>query len=303
MGEPVRQRTRHRRRRVHPGHLLVAPYALLLVAFGIGPGIYALLLTFTQVRGGLPDLTTFGLQNYRRAFSDFRFVQTFQNLGEYLLYSVPAAVVIVVLLALMLESKRSRYHSFLRTVYFVPAAVAGVPAILLAIIMFDPRLSPFGPLLGALGFEQPSEVLAAGNLARLFTIVALYTMVGLWVAIFYGALSSIPPTVADAASVDGARPWQISWYVKRPYLHPYIIYMLILVIAANVQLFAEPELFASAQIAPIPSTWSPNQLAYEFAFGRADLGAAAVMSLLMLLIGVAAAALVLRLTNFFRIDD
>jgi multiple sugar transport system permease protein len=83
---------------------------------------------------------------------------------------------------------------------------------------------------------------------------------------------------------------------------PYIIYMLILTFAGNVQLFAEPQLIGAAAVSPISKYWSPNQLGYAFAFEQANFGGSAAISLLMVAVGLLGAVLILSTTNIFSAD-
>lgn len=297
----VKPRSR-RRAPLRAAHLFVLPYVLLLLAFGIGPGLYALVISFARFVGGRPQLFQAGLSNYSFALSDFRFGPAFQNVGAFLLISLPLGVAGVVLLALLLHARDDGFGAVMRTIYFVPGAVAGPTAVLLAIFVFDPNISPFQGLLQALGYTMVADVVRPANLPLLFTLLGFFAGAGGWVAIFYGALNSISHEVLEAATVDGCSAWQLAWQIKRPLIAPYIAYMLILTFAGNVQLFAEPQLIGAAGAVPISPTWSPNQLGYEFAFGLGNFGASAVISLLMLLIGLGGAVLILRGTEIFRTD-
>lgn len=291
-----------RRARIQPGHLFVLPYVLLLFAFGIGPGVYAFFISFAKFVEGRPQFFQAGIANYVTAYTDFRFAQVFQNITLFLLISLPVGVIGVVAISLLLHMRDGGFATAMRTVYFLPGAVAGPTAVLLAIFVFDPNISPFQGLLQAMNFHVVSDVIRPRNLPLLFTLLGFFAGAGGWVAIFYGALNSISHEVLEAATVDGCNAWQTAWYIKQPLIRPYIAYMLILTFAGNVQLFAEPQLIAAAGAAPIPQPWSPNQLGYEFAFGLGNFGASAAISLLMLLIGLSGALLVLRATTIFRVN-
>ena len=300
VGEAVANQAAQGRREWVTAWLFSAPYVALLLLFGVGPFVYAFLLMFAEFDQGQPDFWAAGFENFRTAFTDFRIREAIENLGRFLLLSVPIGVVLVTLIALFLHMKQSRPSSALRTLYFVPGAVAGVPAVLLSIFMFDPRLSPFAPLFDLLGQEQAIDVLKDQNYPLLFMIIGFFSGAGSWIAIFYGGLNAIPEELLEACAVDGASPWQIAWHLKRPLLKPYIVYMLVLVFANNVQLFAEPQVFQAANLAPINPTWSPNQIAFSFAFQLGLFGVAAVLALAMLTVGLVAAAIVLRFTDLFQ---
>lgn len=273
---------------------------MLLVLFGVFPGVYAVFLLFAEFDQGTPRFFEAGLENFRIAFTDFRLGEVTLNLAKFLAVSVPLGVFLVTLLAVLLHMRRSRGAAVLRTLYFVPAALAGVPAVLLTIFMFDPNVSPFAPLLRMLGNESVVNTLSQGNLPTIFMIISFFAGAGAWIAIFYGGLNAVPQELIEASVVDGASPWQLAWHLKVPMIKPYIIYMLVIVFAGNVQLFAEPQVLKAAAVAPISPTWSPNQLAFSFAFELGLFGVAAVISLAMLIVGLLAAAIVLRFTDLFR---
>jgi multiple sugar transport system permease protein len=301
----VRPRSRRRlgaRKLLHPAQLFVLPYVILLLVFGVGPGLYAFIISFAKFVEGRPRLFEAGLSNYTFAFSDFRFLPAFQNVAMFLAISLPLGVIGVVLIALLLHARDSAFSTVMRTIYFVPGAVAGPTAVLLAIFVFDPNISPFKSLLQVMGFSVVSDVIRPNSLPLLFTLLGFFVGAGGWIAIFYGALNSISHEILEAATMDGCSAWQVAWHIKQPLILPYIAYMLILTFAGNVQLFAEPQLIGAAGAAPIAPTWSPNQLGYEFAFGIGNFGASAAISLLMLVIGLTGALLVLKGTSIFRLD-
>jgi multiple sugar transport system permease protein len=278
----------------------VLPYLLFMLVFGLGPGIYAFLVSFADFELGVPRYFQAGLHNYMVVFHDFRFTFTIANIAKFLVVSVPLGIALVVVLALLLHMRPGRIASILRTIYFIPGAVTGPALLLLAIFMFSPLMSPFGFIQRALGYESFDMLIAPARLPVIFTIIGFFSGAGMWIAIQYGALEGLSTEVMEAATMDGCNAWQQAMYIKLPLIRPYIIYQFILIFAGNVQLFVEPQLMGTTWImANIPAQWAPNQLAYAFAFDLGNFGAAAAMSLLMLVVGLGAAYVVIRWTGFF----
>jgi multiple sugar transport system permease protein len=296
---------RWRRRLV--GYLFVLPYFLVMLAFGIGPGLYALLISFADFKTGLPKYFGAGFSNYLAVFKDFRFVFTMSNIGKFLLISVPLGIAMVVILAILLQMRPGPLSTALRTLYFVSGAVTGPVLVLVLIFMLDPSISPFKALLHGMGYKLTNDVIFPGSLPYLFTIMGFFAGAGLWIAIQYGALEAIPTDVMEAATIDGANAWQKVFFIKFPLIRPYIIYQFILILAGNVQLFVEPQILAGGNNlgvgGNVPAVWSPNQLAYNFAFERGNFGAASALSLILLAIGLGAAYLIIRWTGFFKIEN
>lgn len=190
----------------------------------------------------------------------------------------------------------------MRTVYFIPGAIAGPILALLAIFMLDPGISPFAPLLQGLGFTTLGGLVSGNRLPWIFAIMFFFAGAGGWVAIFYGGFNGISREITEAATMDGSGPLRTAWSIKLPLVRPYVIYMLLLTFAGNVQIFVEPQLLARAPGAVVGKYWSLNELSYANAFELGNFGSAAAISLLMLGIGLAGAILIIAKTDFFRPD-
>ncbi|MDZ4764097.1 MAG: sugar ABC transporter permease [Chloroflexota bacterium] len=300
---PMARTAKSKRSPFQAAHLFVLPYVVFLLAFGVGPGIYALLVSFSKTVGGRPQLFQAGLSNYVTAFTDFRFGSTIENMLQFLLIAIPMGIIGVLLLSLLLHERKNWFSTTMRTIYFVPGAVAGPALVLIAIFMFDPNVSPFDGLLrDVLGYEQVREIVRERNFPLLFAIIAFFGGAGGWIAIFYGALNGISNEIVEAAIIDGCNNLQLALRIKMPLIRPYIAYMLILTFAGNVQLFAEPQLIGRAPGSTVSAYWSPNQLGYAFAFELGNFGAAAALSMLLLVIGIVGAFIIIRATNLFRTE-
>ncbi len=290
------------RGRIRPAHLFVLPHTVFMLLFAIGPAIYALIISFASFQRGTPELFQAGFDNYANAYSDVRFLPAFGNVTQFLLISVPLGAIGVLAIAALLHARQDRMGSGMRTLYFIPGAVAGPTLALLAIFMLDPRISPFAPVLQAMGLTTIGQVTSGSRLPWVFAIMFFFAAAGGWVAIFYGAFNGISREITEAATMDGCGPVRLAWSVKLPLVRPYIIYLLSLTFGANVQVFVEPQLLAVAAGSTVGRYWSLNQLSYAYAFELSDFGSAAAIALLMLGVGLLAAVLIIRFTDFFRPD-
>jgi len=276
-------------------HLFLLPYIILLVVFGIVPGVYALIISFAKFVGGRPQFFQAGLSNFVTAYSDIRFGPALGNVFRFLLISIPVGIIGVLFISLWLHARQGKLSTFFRTLFFIPGAFAGPALILLAFFMLSPDTSPFAFVLRAMGLQTTAEVTLIDNYPVLFTVIGFFAGAGGWIAIFYGALNGIGREVLEAATMDGCNAWQTAYHIKMPLILPYIAYMAILVFAGNVQLFAEPQLFGAKY-------WSPNQMGYAYAFEIGNFGASAAISLLMVVIGLVGAGLIIKFSGFYQTD-
>jgi multiple sugar transport system permease protein len=291
--------TRRRGPRALQGLSFVLPYLPFLLVFGIAPTIYALDLAFTNVAGNWV-----GFHNFVRTYEDFRFVPAFKHVLVYTCVWLAALMVFVVGLALLLHGRANRVSATYRFLFYIPGALAGAASVLVWLFMLDPTVSPFSFLLHhVLGADIFAQSIAPGNLPYVFAMIAFWTGAGGWIVVMYGALNTIPPDLEEAARIDGAGPITIALRLKLPLMRKWIAYMMILSFATGTQLFVEPEIVQHASFGLVPDTWSANQLAYQLAFRYADFNAAAAIAVDLLLIGLAAAVLIVTRSGLFRTDD
>ncbi|GGT17723.1 carbohydrate ABC transporter permease [Streptomyces chromofuscus] len=264
------------------GYVFVSPYALLTIAFGIVPSLYAVLLAFTNADGGFA-----GFDNFTKVIDDFRFWPAVFHVTIYLVIWLLGLVVFVVGLALMVHAIGVRWVSTtLRFVYYLPGALAGASSILLWLFVLDPTASPVSGLLSAMGFDSFVQVIQPGNLPAIFAIIAFWTGAGGWIIIMYGALNNISTEVIEAARIDGANAVQIALRIQLPMLRKWVAYMGVMSLAAGTQLFVEPQLLSQASNAVVPNDYSLNQLAYQYAFQQNDFNGAAAISLILLVVAL-----------------
>ena len=280
------------------GYAFVSGYVLFLLAFGVLPTGYAVWLALSNSRNQLV-----GIGNFTRTFTDYRFGPAFLHIGLYLVVWLASLMILVVLLSLMLHGRMRRTSTTLRFLFYLPGALAGVASVLLFLILLDPAASPVGWLLKGFGWNTLAQVNAPGHLPVLFTVIAFWTGAGGWIVVMYGALNSIPDEVLEAARIDGASTLQIALRIQIPMITKWIAYMLILAFAAGTQLFVEPQLVSLASWGMIPDSWSPNQLSYQYAFQAGDFNGAAALSVDLLVLGLACAALVVFRTGLFDRDE
>ncbi|ALO98780.1 ABC transporter permease [Streptomyces hygroscopicus subsp. limoneus] len=264
------------------GYVFVSPYALLTIAFGIVPSLYAVLLAFTNADGGFA-----GFDNFTKVIDDFRFWPAVLHVTIYLVFWLLGLVVFVVGLALMVHAIGVRWVSTtLRFLYYLPGALAGASSVLLWLFVLDPTASPVSGLLGAMGFDSFVQVIQPGHLPAIFAIIAFWTGAGGWIIIMYGALNNISTEVIEAARIDGANAVQIALRIQVPMLRKWVAYMGVMSLAAGTQLFVEPQLLSQASNAVVPNDYSLNQLAYQYAFQQNDFNGAAAISLILLVVAL-----------------
>ena len=185
---------------------------------------------------------------------------------SYLVIWLVVLVVLVLGLALLLHGGVRRTVPFFRFLFYLPGALAGSASVLVWAFMLDPDISPWHFALSWLHDSSMPQTIAPGHLPVIFAVIAFWTGAGGWIVVMNGALNNISDEVIDSAKIDGANSWQLAIRIKLPLIKKWVAYMVILSIAAGSQLFVEPTLINSAASGLISASWSPNELAYNYAF-------------------------------------
>jgi arabinogalactan oligomer/maltooligosaccharide transport system permease protein len=155
-------------------------------------------------------------------------------LGVFIWTVVFASITVItqfafgLLLALALE-KKIRGRRFYRTVLILPYAIPSVMSILVWAGMFDAEYGAINSIL-----NTDIAWFRDGNFAK-FAVL----LVNLWLGFPYfylvssGALQAIPPDLAEAASIDGAKPTQVFRLITLPLLLKILTPLLISSFAFN----------------------------------------------------------------------
>ena len=204
------------------GLLFMLPAGLLLLFFLTYPLGLGVWLGFTDAKIGRAG-EWIGIENYEFLVTDSVFRLSVFNT---FLYTVVASVIKFVLglwLALLLN-KHMPFKSFVRAIVLLPFIV---PTVLSAIAfwwIYDAQFSIVSWVLVRMGvIDQYINFLGEPNLARMSTIIANIWRGVPFVAIcLLAGLQTIPPSMYEAASIDGATPLQQFRHVTLPMLSPII---------------------------------------------------------------------------------
>ena len=204
------------------GLMFMLPAGALLLFFLTYPLGLGVWLGFTDAKIGRAG-EWIGIENYEYLVTDSVFRLSVFNT---FVYTVVASVIKFALglwLALLLN-KNIPFKSFVRAIVLLPFIV---PTVLSAIAfwwIYDAQFSIVSWVLVRMGLiDQYINFLGEPNLARMSTIIANIWRGVPFVAIcLLAGLQTIPPSMYEAASIDGATPLQQFRYVTLPMLSPII---------------------------------------------------------------------------------
>jgi multiple sugar transport system permease protein len=268
----------------------LSPALVILTVFVAWPMLSALRLSFTDASGfGREEYV--GLENYVRVFTDPDVLQAMGNTAYYAILFTPAAIVIALVLALLVNHPLLPWRGVFRTALFVPFVVSLAVAAFAWSYLLDPQIGLLNHWLRGAGI-QLGNVLQDPVLAMpAVALVAVWKSFGFYLVIFIAGLQEIPGSLYEAARVDGASAWQRFRHITLPMLSNTLAFVMIVALIAALQAF--DQIYVMTGGGPYGTTQTVVMEIYTSGFKKLELGFASALSYVLLLI-----TLVLSLIQF-----
>lgn len=225
-----------RNKRILWGYLFILPNFIGFALFLLIPIVMGLGISFTDYRG-MGEAAFVGISNYKKLFSDQYFIASLKHNLYYTLVTVPATVVLAVLLAQALNIGL-KSTGILKMMYFFPTISSMVVVGILWSLLFNPVRGPVNQILMSLGVEEPPGWLASTAWAMpAVCLVSVWKSVGYYMIMVLGGMQSIPAQLYEAAVVDGAGSIRKFFHVTLPLLTPTLFMVIILSLIGSFQVF------------------------------------------------------------------
>ncbi|GHH40221.1 carbohydrate ABC transporter permease [Lentzea cavernae] len=255
------------RRRAVTGALYATPAAVLVGLFFVVPLLLVVWMSLHRwpllgnPRLNAPDNYTAVVDNALVASAAW-FTLRYTVLITALLF------VIAFGLALLVQNRRPGV-GFFRTAFFLPMTVGFASASLLFLGLLSEEIGPLPA-----GGDSP----ALGSAV----LLVLWRFAGFNMLILLTGLQAIPLDVYEAARIDGASRWQVFGRITVPLMRPTIALVLTMMITGS--LLAFDQFWILTRGGPDNSTTSLVMVIYREAFVRLDLGSAAGISVVLLVL-------------------
>jgi multiple sugar transport system permease protein len=231
---PGRRVGRRQLREWLDGYIFASPFILGFSLFVAFPMIYSIYLAF--MRWDLLSPPRFvGLANITRLFEDPLANLSLYNSAYYTFIAVPIQLVISFTLALAL-TQRIRFRDFYRAGFYMPIIVPLVASAVVWQRVFHPEFGILNEVLGWFGIESRAWLFRP-ELAKPAFIFMSFWMIGRQMVIFIAGLGSIPESLNEAASLDGAGSFRRLLHVTIPLMTPLIFYNMVIAIINSFQTF------------------------------------------------------------------
>jgi multiple sugar transport system permease protein len=274
----------------------VAPALALIAVFFLVPVAASFLLSLTDFDiyavADRHNLRVIGPGNYFALMRDPLFWTALGNTIYFVIVAGPLSVAVSLVAALLVTASVVRLKGAFRTLFFLPVVTNLVAVAVVWRYLYHPRFGVLNYALGLIGLG-PFDWLGDPHLAMpAIILLSVWKNFGFNMVIFMAGLLSIPERLYEAASIDGAGRWQQFRHVTLPMLAPTFIFVGIMTLIGNFQLFAEP--YVMTRGGPAHATLSLVLYMYEEGFRWWSLGYAAALAFVLFAI-ILAVTLLTRL--------
>ena len=266
------------------GYLYVAPAFILYAAFNLFPLAQGVNVSFYQWDGVTPG-TWVGLGNYAEFFSDPAIREGYVHVLELMVFYSFLPIAIGLFLAAVLSRIRIRGLTFFRMLLFLPLVITDVVTAVAWIWVYDVN-GPLNTALRAVGLG--ALIPAAGWLGSFNTALPAVGVFGMWgqfgfaLILFLAGVMKIPASLYEAARVDGANAIREFFAVTLPGLRYELQVVLVLSVIGTLGTF--DEIYVMTSGGPGTSTMVPAYLVWRRLFGTGEVGSAAALGIILMLI-------------------
>jgi multiple sugar transport system permease protein len=258
---------------------MIAPAAVLLLAFVFLPAILGFGLAFTNARLVSPRPVEFvGTDNFVRLFTDPTFWRALLNVSYFAVVVVPVQAGLALAMALLIN-KKFRGVNFFRTLYFLPVVTSMVVVSLLWLFMYRKdglineflSAASFGLIDGPDWLNDPATSMPA------IIVLSIWQAAGFHMIIWLAGLQSISGELYEAAQLDGASRWHQFRYVTWPGLQHTRTLILVTITIQALGLFDQVSVMT--QGGPLDSTTTIIYEAVRSGFKQQETSYASAISL------------------------
>ena len=210
--------------------LLLLPGTVFIILFYYLP-YYGLAMAFEHftIGRGVFHSPFVGFQNFYNFFSSIYFFRIIRNtvVLSFLttLFGYPAPIIFALLLN---EVRKAAFKRTIQTISYLPHFISTVILVGLIYTMFSPSNGILTLLIQTITGQKIAILGTSAWFRPLFVGLGIYGSYGWDSIIFLAALSSVDPTLYEAARIDGANRWQQMLHVTLPSILAPIIILFIL---------------------------------------------------------------------------
>ncbi|MCF6094248.1 sugar ABC transporter permease [Microaerobacter geothermalis] len=263
----------------------LTPALVLIAIFMLYPIGYTIYLSFFEWDALSTNLTYVGLDNYREMLTDEELRQVIWNTLIFTVSSVPATIALSLFLAVLLDNE-IKGRGFLRTVFFSPVVTSFVAGGLIFVWMLNYDNGIVNYMLELVGIKPVNWLQSNGFWAMTAVVImTIWKNAGYFMVIFLAGLQGIPKMYYEAGSLEGAGGgWKAFRHITWPLLKPTTLFVTVISLIFTFRTFEQ--IYVMTKGGPLGTTKVLVYYIYEQAFKLFNMGYAAAISIILLVLAI-----------------
>lgn len=222
-----------------------------------------------------------GVDQYKEVFTDEIFRKVMMNNIIFIIGTVPTSLFLAMYLAVWLN-KKMRGSALLRTSFFYPTVIPLIAVANIWLFIYTPQYGLLAKFLQTFGENGPNWLGNQSTVMIAMIIMIIWKDTGFFMIFYLAGLQNLPKDVYEAAIMEGAKPFQIFRHITFPLLMPTTLFVMIVAIT---------NAFKNVDHLYIMTKGGPDNTSnlllyhiYEAAFTNWDLGKAAVLTVVLIVV-------------------
>jgi len=208
------------------GWLLLLPAMACLALFTHWPAAASFIESFYSTPKARRPARFVGLDNYQQMLADPIFWKALTNNLWFALGTIPTSIALALLMAVWVND-RIAARTLVRMAYFTPTILPMIAVANIWLFFFTPQYGLFEQLTGLFGASSTNWLGSQDTALYAIIIVAIWKEAGFFMIFYLAALQAIPPSLGEAAAIEGASRWTFFRRVQFPLLMPTTLFVLI----------------------------------------------------------------------------
>lgn len=281
-------------------YIFVSPFILVFLVFYLYPIISTIIMSFQEI--GFGEAKFIGLENYQKLFN-VHYKSALLTSTNYTFWTILILVPLPIILAVFLNSDKTKFTNFFRSSIFMPALTSVIVAGMFFRYAFGEQASTLAnSIIGFFGLEPITWLQNSIPAMIALVVLCVWRWLGVNIIYFLSGLQSIPEEIYEAADIDGASSWDKFKYITLPSLKPVIIYVITISVFGGYKMFAES--YAYWQTA------TPNDIGmtivsyiYQTGFNNFNMGFASAIGITLLMIVLVVNVIQLNMFGLFKKEE
>lgn len=208
------------------GWLLLLPAMACLALFTHWPAVASFVESFYSTPKARRPARFVGLDNYQQMLADPIFWKALTNNLWFAFGTIPTSIALALLMAVWVND-RIGARTLVRMAYFTPTILPMIAVANIWLFFFTPQYGLFEQMTGLFGASSTNWLGSQDTALYAVIIVAVWKEAGFFMIFYLAALQAIPPSLGEAAAIEGASRWTFFRRVQFPLLMPTTLFVLI----------------------------------------------------------------------------